>query len=62
MIAIQFTWDQTAAKLLNVMDYQMVPILTYEYVLTGNFVLLLLYLELYNYQRSIPFGYLLQGY
>jgi len=57
MIVIQFAWDQTAAKLLN---YQMVPIPTY--VLTGNFVLLLLYLGLYNYQRSIPFGYLLQGY
>jgi len=42
------------------MDYQMVPILTY--VLTGNFVLLLLYFGLYNCQRGIPFGYLLQGY
>ena len=73
MIVIQFAWDQTTAKLLNVTDYQIVPILTYvltdyqivlilTYVLTGNFLLLLLYLGLYNRQRSIPFDYLLQGY
>jgi hypothetical protein len=36
-------WDRRGAKLSNVLDYQMVPIPTQ--VLTGNFLLLLLYLD-----------------
>ena len=39
---IWLAWDWTGAELLNIPDYQMVPLLTY--VLTGNLLLLLLYL------------------
>ena len=45
-----------SAKLLNIVDYRMVPSLTQ--VFTGNFLLLLLYLGCTTNQRSIAFWYL----
>jgi hypothetical protein len=39
---IQLAWDWTDSGLLDVPNYEMVPILTY--ILTGNFLLLLLHL------------------
>ena len=50
---IQHVWDHTGAELSNIMDYQMVPILTY--VLTSNFLFLLLYLGLHNYSEEYSF-------
>jgi hypothetical protein len=54
---IQLAWDWTGAKLLNIPDYQTLPILTQD--LTGNFLLMLLYFGCTTNQRSIPLGYLL---
>ena len=57
---IWLAWDQTGAELPSVLDYQTVPILTW--VLTSNFLLLLLYFGSKSNQRSIPFGYLPIGW
>jgi hypothetical protein len=57
ILFIRFTWDQTSTELSNILDYQTVP--TLASVLTGSFLLLLLYLRCTLKQRSIPFGYLL---
>jgi hypothetical protein len=54
----QHPWDWTGAGLSNIPDYQTVHTLTK--VLTGNFLLLFLYLGCVTNQRSIPFGFLLQ--
>ena len=56
ILLIRLAWDWTGAKLSNIPDYHMVPILTW--VVIRNFVLLLLYLGCTTNQRSILFGYL----
>jgi hypothetical protein len=48
----QLTWDWTGAESLNIPDYLIVPILTQ--VLTGIFLLLLLYLSLTTDYRHTP--------
>jgi len=35
ILLIRLAWDQTGAKLSNMLDYQMVPVLTY--ILTSTF-------------------------
>lgn len=52
--------NQERAKLLNILNYEMVPILTQ--VLTGNFLLLLLYLGSTTNRRSMSFYLLVQGH
>jgi len=49
---IWLAWNQTGAKLLFILDYQVIPVL--RWVLTGNFLLLLLYLSCTTNQRNIP--------
>lgn len=53
------TWGWTGAELMNIPDYQIISILAQ--VLTGNYLLLLLYsyLGCTTNQRVIPFVYLL---
>jgi len=50
---IQHVWGQTSAELSNILDYQMVPILTE--VLASNFLFLLQYLGLHNYSEEQSF-------
>ena len=55
---IRITWDCRVAILLDILDYQTVPVMTY--ILPGNFSLLLLQLGCKTNQRSIPLGKFLQ--
>jgi len=55
---IGLAWDWTCTKLLNIPDYQTIPILTS--VLTGNLLSLLLYLGCTTNHNNIPLGYLIR--
>jgi len=53
ILLIWHPWDLTVARLSNILDYQTVPILTS--VITGIFLLLLIYLDCTTNVRSIYF-------